>query len=73
MTKVLLNEQTLPFSSDGANKTQMCALSEEISGFHLITEVQSQVQTPDPAEQSSALGSLPECSTQATRQMQRQL
>lgn len=51
-----------------------CTLSEEIiSGFHLITEVQSQVQTPDLAERSSALGDLPECSSQATRQTHRQL
>lgn len=51
-----------------------CMLSEEIiSRFHLITEVQSQVQTPDLAERSSALGDLSECSSQATRQTHRQL
>lgn len=43
-----------------------CTLSEEIiSGFHFITEVQSRVQTPDLAEQSSALGNLPESSSHA--------
>lgn len=43
-----------------------CTLSEEIiSGFHFITEVQSWVQTPDLAEQSSALGNLPESSSHA--------
>lgn len=43
-----------------------CTLSEEIiSGFHFITEVQSWVQTPDLAEQFSALGNLPESSSHA--------
>lgn len=41
-----------------------CILSEEIiSGFHFITEVQSWVQTTNLAEQSSALGNLPESSS----------
>ena len=50
MTKILPNEQTLQLSSDGANKIKMHAIRGNISGFHLITEAQSQVQTPDLAE-----------------------
>lgn len=65
MTKILPNQHTLQLDSKGPKKSK-CTLSEEIiSRFHFTTEVQNWVQTTNLAEQSSALGNLPESSSRA--------